>query len=181
MKANLDKDGQIVLSMMVLVIVVVWAVMGVGCADDVVEPVSPAAIGSFVAFSECLGHSHNSTYEITPDQTAIEWEWDGKGTLSLRHANAGANCCPQLSAEITVIDGVITVKESDQGLCYCLCLVNLDYEIDNLLPGTYEINIDEVYSNANDDPLEFTVTLRRTADSGVFVVDRLHYPWMILN
>ncbi len=182
MRANRNTGRRLALLMMTFVIAVAWITMCLGCSDnDVVEPVIATTTGSLAAFSECLDFSQRTVPDFYSDQTAVLWEWDGKGKLSLRHANAGINCCPNLSAEISVIDGVITVKEYDQGMCYCLCLANLDYEIVNLLPGKYEIKIDEVYSNEGDDLLEFNVTLRWTADSGVFVVDRLHYPWIILN
>ena len=182
MRTNRNTDSQLALLMMTFVIATACIAMSLGCSDDnVVEPVITAATGSLVAFSDCLSYSPDSTYEIRFEQTAVKWEWDGKGNLSLQHAKAAINCCPVLSAEITIIDGVITVKESDSGLCDCYCLANLDYEIVNLLPGTYKIIIDEQYFRPDDDPLEFNVTLRRTADSGVYIVDRLHYPWFTIG
>ncbi len=107
----------------------------------------------------------------------IEYHYDGEGTLTLRHINAGFNCCPEIAAAISIESGVITIEDIElSGDCDCLCLFDLDYEIVNIEPGQYFLMVIEPYVNELDDPLEFDVDLSSATD-GVFCVYRYHYPW----
>ena len=120
---------------------------------------------------------------IPPDQDCIEYQYDGEGTLVLDHINAGFNCCPSnLTADISIEQSLITITEYEHfdntGPCYCLCLFDVDYQINNLPPGEYTIKVNEVYLEEGDELLEFTVNLPPSPYSGSFCVFRSHYPWM---
>jgi hypothetical protein len=78
---------------------------------------------------------------------------------------------------ITVAKNIIRIEENElEGLCDCDCLFDLDYEIRNLDPGTYVIQVIEPYLEEGDEKLEFEVDLI-SAPTGAYCVDRSHYPW----
>lgn len=117
-----------------------------------------------------------------PNQDCLEWEYDGANQLHVRHVNAGFNCCPDEIVVNAYIDtGMIMVDESEYfgagGGCDCLCLVDLDYTIDNVRPETYLIRIFELYTDEGDDPLVAFLPLTPAPSSGTACVERLHYPW----
>ena len=107
----------------------------------------------------------------------IEYEYDGAGLLTMKHINAGFNCCPEFEIVFHFEGSVITIEQIElEGLCDCLCLFDLDYQIENLTPGEYTITVIEPYTQEWDDPLEFDVDLSE-AGSGNFCVYRYIYPW----
>jgi hypothetical protein len=82
-----------------------------------------------------------------------------------------------IGADITIKNHVITITEKEvNGLCDCLCLFDLDYQIVNLPPGEYVIKVIEPYIGEDDEPLEFVVDLSE-APSGTYCVKRNTYPW----
>jgi hypothetical protein len=119
---------------------------------------------------------------ITNDQDCIQYLYDGVGALTLKHINAGFNCCPgSLHADFDIGGGLITITESEVydtvGPCACLCLFDVDYEISGLPPGLYTIRVNGLYVNPGDDPLEFPVDLSGPVDTSYFCVQRDYYPW----
>jgi hypothetical protein len=95
----------------------------------------------------------------------------------MRVVNAGFHCCPEIAADITIENNIITIEEIEiSGECYCLCLFDVDYEIRNLLPGEYTIIVTEPYVQEGDEILEFTVDLA-SSPSGSHCVYRDYYPW----
>lgn len=118
-------------------------------------------------------------YVPGPEEDCIEYQYNGTGTLVLRHINAGFNCCPgEIRADIEFNGNVITIteKEVEQG-CDCLCLFDLDYEIINLAPGEYTLRVIGLYVDANDQPLELTLQFP-SQNSGTYCLQRNYYPWM---
>jgi hypothetical protein len=115
------------------------------------------------------------------DSGCIEWEYDGYGSLILRHYNAVFNCC----TDIVVVDfGIgsqnIYIVERDSLFgdpCPCLCLWDLEFYLINIAPGTYRIRVDEPYLWEEIDP-EFDFTIDLIAEpSGRFCLPRTQYPW----
>lgn len=101
----------------------------------------------------------------------IYYEYDGVKTLYFTHINADFNCCPdKIGADIAIKENSITVFETGDGLCDCICLYDLEYEIRNLEQGVYTFKIDNV------DDLEFKIDLNASY-SGIHCVDREGYPW----
>lgn len=111
-------------------------------------------------------------------EECIEYDYDGRSALRLKHVNAGFNCCPgTVSAEIQVMGGEIRVKEKESSsLCDCSCLYDLDYEFVGVSPGIYRLSVIGPYQWEGDPPLEFLVDLGGAA-SGSFCVERTRYPW----
>ncbi len=111
------------------------------------------------------------------DQDCIEYWYIEGDVLRLKHVNAGFNCCPVIDVDIQVDGETITIEEIElEGLCYCLCLFDVYYEIHDLVPGTYHLCVIEPYRPENDPVLEFTVDLQ-ASPAGNFCVFRSGYPW----
>ena len=74
-------------------------------------------------------------------------------------------------------NNVITITEREEMQdCRCLCLVDLDYEVINLVPGVYIIHIIEPYVESGDQVFELTLELL-SATSGTYCLQRNYYPW----
>jgi len=112
------------------------------------------------------------------DLECVDYDYDGRGVLKLRHVNAGFNCCPgEISATIDITNGRVLIKEKESAsLCCCDCLYDLGYEFAALAPGLYRIAVVGPYQPEEDPPLEFLADLTRAA-SGSFCVERTRYPW----
>jgi hypothetical protein len=132
-----------------------------------------------IAESGCKQLNMQGEGSQTPsDQDCVQYQYDGSSMLTLKHVNAGFNCCPgTISANIDIADHVITITEHESVPgCHCLCLFDLDYQIENLEPGEYQVEFIELYTEAGDDPLVFTLDISQ-AGSGEYCVTRTHYPW----
>lgn len=152
-----------------------------GCDDESTGPGNQQQItGTLVAHSDCGGFDAgvDAFQSITSSQSAVAWEWDGEGTLKLRHLNAAFNCCPEISCEFAFDENIITVLENDDGQCDCLCLFDADFQITGLTVGLYTIKFSEMYLEDGDLPLEFSVSLGASAAVDTVIVNRDHYPWM---
>lgn len=131
------------------------------------------ANGTLVNYTGCIEFFSDHS----PSEDCIEYSYSEEGVLYLHHVNAGFNCCPILTANISVYDYSIMIEEIElSGDCFCLCLFDLYYQITNLQPGSYSINIIEPYIHEDDEPLGFTVDFSSTP-SGIYCVERHHYPW----
>lgn len=156
----------------------VLLLLGGSCAS------SPGSgpVGRLVGRTDCKGSAGLSSPARTGLRAAgtecVEYEYDGKSVLRLKHINAGFNCCPgTVSAEITVEGGEIRIREKESSsLCDCSCLYDVSYEFAGVALGIYHISVVGPYQNESDTPLEFRVDLIGAA-SGSFCVERTHYPW----
>lgn len=136
--------------------------------------------GSLTGFTGC------KTFEISsgasyapPDQDCIEFIYDGVSVLDIVHVNEGLNCCPVILADIWIEESVITIDEIDSldnGGCWCLCLFDVEYRINGLEPGIYNLVVNEPYVPDSLEKMEFMVDLT-TANSGSFCITRNNYPW----
>jgi hypothetical protein len=110
-------------------------------------------------------------------QDCVEWWYVGESSLHLRHVNAGFNCCPVVDVDIRVEGETITVEEIElEGNCWCLCLFDVEYVIEDLSPGVYQLTFVEPYRPQSDPVLQTTLDLE-AASSGRFCVPRSQYPW----
>jgi len=153
------------------------AVLAASC----VSPGGPDPVGRLVSRTGCKSFGTpdpGAAAAPTSSEECVEYDYDGRTVLKLKHVNAGFNCCPgTISATIDVSNGVILIKEKESSsLCDCDCLYDLDYEIAALVPGTYRISVVGPYQPEGDPPLEFLVDLAH-ASSGSYCVERTRYPW----
>ncbi|UCC45079.1 MAG: hypothetical protein JSU65_03940, partial [Candidatus Zixiibacteriota bacterium] len=117
--------------------------------------------------------------DTTDEWGCVEWSYDGSSVLSLTHVNAGFNCCPIIAADLRFEGDTIIVEELDSldnGGCACLCLFDVDYEINSLPPGQYRILVIEPYLPTGDPPLDFWIDLSSTP-AGIHCESRTEYPW----
>lgn len=160
------------------------SLFAIGCTEDTSKgtgPYEPRPTGSVTAYTGCKDFLSDAVYiDIAQDSSCIKYEYDGQGTLTLRHVNAGFNCCPDmLYADISLVGDTLVIEEHESlesGGCDCLCLFDLDLEVMNLDPGIYYIKVVEVYVGENDEKLFFEVDLS-SQTSGSHCVNRYHYPW----
>jgi hypothetical protein len=117
------------------------------------------------------------TVSASFDQDCLEYWYVGGNVLGLRHVNAGFNCCPTIDTHIHVVGDTITIEEIEiEGLCACLCLFDVEYEIQGLPPAVYHVVVLEPYRPDTDPVLEFTMDLT-SSSSGRYCVERSEYPW----
>jgi len=141
----------------------------------------PEPSGEVTGRSTCKSMIKDAAADTTPpDQDCITWQYDGSNTLTLKHINAGFNCCPtELLADFTFEGNKIIITEDenlDNGGCLCLCLFDVDYEIEGILPGEYVIRVNGMYLKGENQEIQFTVDLTESP-SGTFCVTREYYPW----
>ena len=139
----------------------------------------PCLAGKVLAKTGCKTFPQED--EVPPNLDCIQYEYDGQLVLKIKHLNAGFNCCPDtITADIEVEGNVITVSEREStevhGGCDCLCLFNVEYQVNHVLPGVYTIKFVEPYLPEGDDTLEVTVELTSEV-FGEFCVSRTDYPW----
>ena len=146
---------------------------------DCLEP-SSEPTGYLISNTGCKSFEGDGPDQHGNTQSCIQYDYDGTGTLSLTHVNAAFNCCPDyLTAVFSFVGNTITITEGENlnsGGCDCICLFDLQFQIDNLPPGEYHIIFEELYVQGEDLPLDFVVDLSQVV-SDEYCVDRTHYPW----
>ncbi|SYZ73038.1 exported hypothetical protein [Candidatus Zixiibacteriota bacterium] len=161
-------------------------ILDVSCLINFLYKGGPSLNCGNVASGDLIGHSPCKSLlaakifdSIPSDQDCVQYQYDGFGTLTLKHINAGLNCCPIIAADVYVSGSTITIVEidsTDNGGCSCLCTFDLEYGIDDLLPGIYTLRFVEPYKTTSDPPLEVIIDIG-TNPSGEYCVSRCCYPW----
>jgi len=135
--------------------------------------------GQIVSSTGCKFMKNGDSQDPPSDQDCLNYSYSS-GNLTLRHLNAGFNCCPEeLLADFTFSSDTIIISENETlegGGCDCLCLFDVTYELTGILPGEYTIIIEGMYLNGGEDPLSITVDLNQ-APSGEECLQRYYYPW----
>jgi hypothetical protein len=149
-----------------------------GCKTKAGE--TPDVVVSLMGYDGCklMPEAGMDGLRQIPMQECLEYDYDGRGTLVLKHVNSGFNCCPgELTADVTVIGKRIRIfeKEKEAG-CHCLCLYDLDYRIENVAGGVYLVAFVCPYVEAHEEMLEVELDLSGPGN-GRICVDREHYPW----
>lgn len=143
------------------------------------SPSGPDPVGRLVGRTGCKSFgTPGAAPAPAPSRECVEYDYDGRGLLKLKHVNAGFNCCPgTISATVEVSNGDILIKERESSsLCDCDCLYDVDYEIAGLAGGTWRISVVGPYQPEEGPALEFLVDLSQ-ASSGSYCVERTRYPW----
>jgi len=152
----------------------------ISCSSSTDPGNTDQSTGAVTRFSECKSPSAAASADsVGRDQDCIEYTYDGASVLTLKHVNAGFNCCPDSLGATFGFDGaVITITEVawvSQG-CNCLCLFDMDFRITGVPPGRYTIRVGEVELGEGVEILQMTVNLT-SAGSGQHCLTRDHYPW----
>lgn len=165
--------------LLMAVVCMIW-LTGVSCSHGI----EAKPVGSLTHYGICKQFQDGTdTFpahdEPSSAEACVEYQYDGVNRLTLKHINAGFNCCPgEIHADISIDKGVIWVVESEaQAMCNCTCLYDLDFEINNLGTGEYVISIVEPYLDSHNEKLEFLLDLSSSME-GSYCVDREGEPWM---
>ncbi|MBU0983946.1 MAG: hypothetical protein KKA42_08750 [candidate division Zixibacteria bacterium] len=139
---------------------------------------TPPPVGTLVDRSECK--YQKAVDRESPDLngfTCLAVAWDGVSTLSVTHVNANLNCCPILEPVITVNDTLILIDEVElEGLCDCMCLFDLDYEITGLPSAVYRLLLREHYLPEGLPVLDMMLDLAAPMVD-TLCLPRAHYPY----
>lgn len=133
---------------------------------------------TLVDHSECKGLKSASADEVPNTQSCINYIYDNAtGILSVKHINAGFNCCPgKLSCGVAIVSDTLVITEKEQSaLCDCDCLFDLNVELSNMTVKEYVIKVVEPYCG-DQQKLIFTVDLEKEP-AGSFCATRKQYPW----
>ncbi|MFH1194974.1 MAG: hypothetical protein V1720_04640 [bacterium] len=146
-----------------------------GCSNEEEEKKNPNI--SEVTSSDCKHFQKVVLDSITSSDDCIEYSYDGISVLSIKHLNAGFNCCPEkISADFEISGDTIKILESEKSsLCDCNCLYDLEYTIKNIAPKNYFIKVVEPYATQGE-KLEFQADLHHS-NIGTYCVERDYYPW----
>lgn len=144
------------------------------------EPFPEPAIELFY-FSKCKGDDkENSALADTISGDCLLYSYDGSSLLSLTHINTAFNCCPDsFPVTISLSGDTLRIVENemlDQGGCNCLCLYDLEYRVSDLPPGSYQLEIGQMYLGDGGETHHITLELSG-AVSGNHCIARSHYPW----
>ena len=112
-------------------------------------------------------------------EDCMVWDSAGDDLLLMRHVNTAFNCCPKYEATVDVVDRTILITEHEfEGLCSCLCLFDLGYEIDHLPPDVYQVIVAQEYIPPEEEPLQ----LREQLEAGTIPFwDSPSGMWVILG
>jgi hypothetical protein len=136
-------------------------------------------MGYLTGHSDCKAPGPAKAPADSLTEDCLTYQYDGHGTLILKHINALLNCCPLFIANVYIQDNQIIIEEFDSlynGGCDCLCPFDMDYRIDNLPAGQYTIYVIEPYVPQSEPALAFPVDLN-FMPVGYYCVDRPWLPW----
>jgi hypothetical protein len=151
-----------------------------GCEKE--ENIPAEISGQLISNTQCKDFFKSASEGITtPDSlSCIEYTFNQTdSTLTLKHINAGFNCCPELlSCEVTASGDTLIIEEFEKSaLCDCNCLYDLDIVINGVLDKQYKIKMVEPYARDQEELfLEIDLSVEV---SGSFCVLRKRYPWGI--
>lgn len=149
-------------------------------SDPKEQPVTTNPVGELLNSSDCKFNLKSASFkmnESTPDSlSCIRYSYNNETkVLTIKHINAGFNCCPDsLYSEIGINNGVITIEEFEaDALCNCNCVFDLEFEITEIEAQLYQIQFIEPYA---DDDINFEINLLEE-NTGSYCVTRTSYPW----
>ncbi|MCB2205796.1 hypothetical protein KQI65_13710 [bacterium] len=159
------------------------ALVMISCSEDS-SPVDDGASHdpelSLTSATECkLFMKHAFDDRNGSSESAMLFTYDRETqTLSLKHENAGFNCCPGvLGADMRINGDVITITEHEsEAACRCNCLYDLDLKLTHLAAQVWHIVVEEPYRHVTDTPMEFEIDLASESE-GEHRVPRHIYPW----
>jgi hypothetical protein len=159
--------------------VLLLAILLNGCSKDKKEDEKYKAplTGKLVNRSACKGKSSVIVADTVKNISCVKYSFELENNrVLMKHINSGFNCCPEICCGIFLEGDTIFIQEIEiMGICGCLCLYDLDIEINGVDPKCYQVKIIEPYCD-NQEPLIFEMNLTEN-NSGIYCVQRLNYPW----
>lgn len=137
--------------------------------------------GSVIHTTDCKYVKSANLLSETPDSlSCVTYSYDyASNTLTIKHINAGFNCCPgELTCTVNLNSDTIVIEEFEKApMCNCNCLFDLDIEINGVVKKMYTVKFIEPYA-IDETEIVFELDLIRTTE-GSYCVDRKNYPWNI--
>lgn len=145
------------------------------------DPFAFEKAGRLINHTECKNTGGIiETFTSKTDECITFIYYANYNILQLSHINAGFNCCPKkISASYKFTNDTVKIfeKQAEAG-CKCECLYDVNYELRNLSPGVYHIEIFGPLTDGKNKPqLAFDIDIVKHADS-TFCMYRGFYPWM---
>jgi hypothetical protein len=136
--------------------------------------------GQLISNSTCKNDLKSSlqVVETSDSLSCVEFTFDNeKNKLTLKHINAGFNCCPDsLYCKIELKGDTILIQEFEKtAQCHCNCLYDLDINIHGVESKKYQIKFVEPYVSEQN-KLIFEIDLTKESN-GKNCVTRKLYPW----
>ena len=135
--------------------------------------------GEVVSYTGCKEFKSTLQPEDYNSNTScVTYTYNSKSKkLSLKHINAGFNCCPGVLYCIIQVSGdsIIITEFEEAAQCYCNCLFDLNIIVTGVEKDNYIIKFDEPYCG-DQQKLIFDIDLGKTS-SGEYCVNREIYPW----
>jgi hypothetical protein len=170
MKKALDEAFILLLSLLVF-----------ACEHDNINKELSGLSGKLISHSTCKSIKSAGLDAETPtNQSCVEYSFDASNSrLSLKHINAGFNCCPDsIYCHVSLSHDTIIISESEESsLCNCNCLFDLEIEVSGVEAQEYQIKFIEPYA-ADQEKMAFGLNLLMD-HAGSYCVTRTQYPWGI--
>jgi len=135
--------------------------------------------GKVISYTDCKEFKSTfQTEDYSSSTSCVTYTYNSQNEkLSLKHINAGFNCCPGvLYCNIQVSGDSIIIREFEEApQCNCNCLFDLNIEVTGVEMRNYIIKFDEPYCG-DQQKLIFGADLS-AASSGEHCVNRDTYPW----
>jgi hypothetical protein len=159
------------------------AVLFTGCKEESNRITNidqtPDFKGQLTTHSDCKRFQIAGLSSDSSDSSScIEYSFDARNhELTLKHVNAGFNCCPEsLYCLISLLNDTIIIEEHEKiSGCHCDCLFDLYIDINGVVAKKYHIKIIEPYCG-DQEKLYFEVDFAVT-QQGSYYVKRTGYPW----
>jgi len=136
--------------------------------------------GTLTFYSNCKYHDRGAPMEYPQNQECIVWNYNVNGKLTFTHVNTVFNCCPlELRGWVYINGSSIHIVEEEIfefEPCPCMCLYDMEYELTDILPGTYTVYFENPYLPSEDWLL--TIINVETDPVGEFCIERFDYPWV---
>jgi hypothetical protein len=128
-----------------LSIILVMVFMFTSCKESSIAS-EIVASGIIVNFEGCKEFNTSPgvlAYQIEKNKECIEYEYNSRNTLYIKHINAGFNCCPgEIVADIDIENNeIIIIEKETNPSCYCQCLFDVNYKFIYIAPDVYTIKI----------------------------------------
>ncbi len=150
-----------------------------GCEESTGDSQTGPIEGELVSYSNCkVFKSTLQQGDYNENTSCVTYSYNSKDKkLSLKHINAGFNCCPGvLYCNIQVSGDSIIITEFEEAPgCHCNCLFDLNIVVRGVEIKNYIIKLDEPYCG-DQDKLIFSIDLNKSS-SGEYCVNREIYPW----
>jgi len=128
---------------------------------------------------ECKSFDKSAALNEKADSlSCIEYSYNSESkTLTMKHINAGFNCCPgKISFDAIFRNDTLIIEESEtSSLCDCNCLYDLEMEFKNIVDEKFQVMIIEPYCG-DCEKIIFEINLK-SKRNGEWCSVRKNYPW----